>query len=455
MRVIKQPIFLLLLTISLVPVHRKGMAQKPENVRFTLEEAIAYALKNNQQVKNARLEEEIADRQIGEALADGLPQINARADIGYNYEIRKSFITDETGVFGGVTGQELILPFGADFSGDLALSASQMLFDGTFFIGLKAARTLTQLSKKNHIKTKIDIVEAVSKAYFGVLVNRERFALVNRNYSRLDSLLRDTEIMYENGFAEKIDVNRVQVQFNNVKAEKNNYQHVLDVSESILKFQMGMDPAHQVELTSAIQDMGYFNFELTKNFAHEWRIEYSQMNIRKEFNELDIQNIRSGYIPRIDAYASYGRNTGTGQVGDVLNVFGDRWLSYGVVGVKATMPLFDGMRKRRQVQQRKLKAEQIGNSFDMLKYNIDLEVQQALASYNRQIEMMQAQSDNMQLAQEVYKVAKIKYNQGVGSSIEVIDADAAYKESQINYYNVLYDALISKIDLQKAYGILL
>lgn len=452
MRVIKQPTILLLLTMSLVSVHQVSTAQESTITRFTLDEAITYGLENNQNARNARLEEKIADRKVEEILADGLPQVNANVDIGYNYEIPTVFLPGNAFDPNGNADETVGAKFGTNYTGSVGLSANQMLFDGTFFIGLKAARTFTQLSRKDNIKTKIDIAEAVSKAYFGVLVNRERYGLVERNYARLDSLLRDTKIMYENGFAEKIDVNRVQVQFNNMKVEKDNFQQMLDVSESLLKFQMGMNLSSQIELASSIEDIDYFNFELVKDFAYEQRIEYSQMNIRKELNQLDIRNVQSGYIPKLDAYASYGRNIGTQEFGDV---FSGNWAGVGVIGVKASMPIFDGMRKRRQVQQRKLTAEQIDNSFDILKYNIDLEIQQALASYKREIEMMQAQRVNMELAQEVYEVTKIKYNEGVGSNIEVIDADATYKQSQINYYNALFDALISKIDLQKAYGILL
>lgn len=452
MKVIKRPTILLLLTMSLVAVHQVSTAQESTTARFTLEEAIAYAMDNNQRVKNARIEEQIADRKVEEILADGLPQVSANVDIGYNYEIPTVFLPGNAFDPNGNADETVGAKFGTNYTGNLGLSANQMLFDGTFFIGLKAARTFTQLSKKDHVKTKIDVVEAISKAYFGVLVNRERYRLIERNYSRLDSLLQDTKVMYDNGFAEKIDVNRVQVQFNNMKVEKDNFQQMLNVSESLLKFQMGMAPSSAIELGSTIEDIGQFNFELVKNFTYDQRIEYSQMNIRKDLNALDIQNVRSGYIPKIDAYASYGRNIGTQEFGDV---FSGNWAGVGVIGVKASVSLFDGLRKRRQVQQRKLMAEQIQNSFDMLKFNIDLEIQQALTSYNREIEMMRAQQENMQLAQEVYKVTKIKYDEGVGSNIEVIDADATYKQSQINYYNALYDALISKIDLQKAYGVLL
>ena len=454
MRVIKQPILLLLLTMGFVAVHQVSMGQNSESMSVSLQEAIDYALENNQQVKNARLEEEIADKQVGEILADGLPQVNANANLMHNYKIQQTVIENENGFPDPSVPDGTPIPFGfgIPYTSSFDLGLTQMVFDGSFFIGLEAAKTFTQLSKKDHIKTKIDIAEAVSKAYFGVLVNVERLALVERNYSRLDSLLQETEVMYQNGFAEKIDVNRVKVQFNNVKVEKENYQQIVDLSESLLKFQMGLKPNTPLQLTTEIQSIGYFDFEQSKDFAYENRIEYSQMNIQKELKQLDIKNVRAKYYPKIDLVANYGRNTGNTSLGDI---FTDDWFGAGAIGLRASMPIFDGMRKRRQVQQRQLQAQQIDYSLNLLENNIDVEIEQALTTYNRQIEMMQAQRENMELSQEVYEVAKIKYNEGVGSNIEVIDADATYKQAQINYYNALYDALISKIDLQKAYGVLL
>lgn len=434
--------------------HQVSLAQETESFRFTLQEAIDFALENNQSVKNAKLEEEIADKQVGEILADGLPQVNANANLLHNYKIQQTVIENENGFPDPNSPDGTPIPFGLGipYTSGFDFALTQMVFDGSFFIGLEAAKTFTQLSKKDHIKTKIDIAEAVSKAYFGVLVNRERLILVERNYSRLDSLLQETQVMYDNGFAEKIDVNRVKVQFNNVKVEMDNYQQIVDLSESILKFQMGLKPNTPLALTTDIQSIDYFDFQLTQNFSYENRIEYSQMSIQKELNDLDIKNVRVKYYPKIDLIANYGRNTGNTTLGDV---FTGQWFGAGAIGLRATMPIFDGLRKRRQVQQRQLKGQQIDYSLNLLENNIDVEIEQALTTYNRQIEMMEAQRENMELSEEVYEVAKIKYNEGVGSNIEVIDADATFKQSQINYYNALYDALISKIDLQKAYGILL
>ena len=438
------------LVLLLIIVCQAGFAQD-QKVAFSLQEAIDYALANNQSGKNARLEMEIADRQVGEILADGLPQVNASGDFGYNYKIQQSLVP--ANIFDPTAPEDEILPieFGVPYTSNFNVTLDQMIFDGAFFIGLKAAKTFTELSKKDNIKNNIDIAEAVSKAYFGVLVNRERYLLIERHFTRVDSLLIDTKHLYEGGFAEKIDVSRVQVQYNNLKVELDNFQAIVDLSESLLKFQMGLNPKSEIELTDAIVDIDYFDFEMAKDFSYDKRIEYSQLNIREELNQLDIRNIKSQYVPTLDLYARYGKNTGAIELGDV---FTNEWFGAGVMGLTARWSVFDGLRKKRQIQQRRLKGEQIDNQFEMLRYNIDIEIEQSLANYNREIERMRAQQENMELAREVYDVAKLKYNEGVGSNIEVIDADASYKEAQTNYYNALYDALISKIDLQKAYGVL-
>ena len=332
-----------------------------------------------------------------------------------------------------------------------------MVFDGAYFIGLKAARTFTELSSKDHIKTQIDVVEAVSKAYYLVLVNQERKKLINTNYQRIDSLLRDTQLLYKNGFAERIDVSRVKVQFNNIKVEKNNIEDVLDLSQSLLKFQMGISPKVQLELVDEINliDFTPMSNELVNSFSYDRRIEYSQLQTQKELNQLDIRNINSRYIPKLDLYGSLGMISGTSDLGELVSIGGDRWSSVGVVGLRMSVPIFDGLRKSNQVQQRKLKARQIDYSFMQLRNSIDTEIEQATANYNKSTDNMEAQRENMELAADVYRVTKIKFEEGVGSNSEVLDADATLTESQTNYYNALYDALISKIELEKALGTLM
>lgn len=454
-----------LATLLFVLITQLVVAQEGNN--FSLEDCIDYALQNNADLKNRALDREIAERQVKQTISDGLPQINGNVDLGYNFKIQTTPIPDfiSPSVY-GVLFQEGVIPqrdlgepqifpaqFGTKYSGSATINLEQMIFNGSYFVGLQAARTFTELSRKDQIKSEIDVIEAVSKAYYGVIVMKERQELISKNYFRLDSLLRDTKALNENGFAEKIDVNRVQVQFNNIKVEYENFDRTLELAKALLKFQMGMPQSEGLTLTTYLEDI---QFDLTapeseENFNYKDRIEYSQLETNKELVELDAKNTRVQYLPRIDLYGRLGATSGAQSTSDLFD-FQDNWFELGVVGVKMSVPIFDGFRKSNIIQQKKIQIRQIDNSFEQLKNGIDIEVTQSSINYDKAIDNMAAQKENMELAQEVYDVARIKYQEGVGSSIEVTNADADYKQAQTNYYDALYSALIAKVELDKAYG---
>lgn len=460
-------ITLLLTVMSSGVVRAQNM---PADSSFTLEEAIAYALKNNQQMLNAGIEREIAQKNVKEVISDGLPQINGNLDMSYNPKIRTTFIPDfiSPAVYGILIEQELVTPdteipdsppipaaFGTTYAGSATVSLSQMVFDGSYFVGLQAAKTYTELSRKEQISTEIEVIEMVTKAYYSTLVNMEREELIEKNYQRLDTLLRETQILYENGFAEKIDVSRIKVQFNNITVQRKNISTTVEVSKALLKFQMGLSPQVPITLEDRIDDMVFQPVpqEIYAGFDYENRIEFSQLQTNKELNFLDTKNIRMQYVPKIDLYGTIGAVAGTNNSSDVFD-FKNTWFDFSQVGLRLDLPIFDGFRKSNQIQQRKLQGLQLENSTQQLKNNIDYEIRQAAASYTLAVDNMNAQKENMELAQEVYDVSKIKYEEGVGSSIEVTTADADYKEAQTNYYNALFDALIAKVELEKAYGVL-
>ena len=438
-----------------------------EVMSFSLQECIDYALEHNQNLLNNGLSRQIAEKQVKQTLADGLPQINGNVDLSYNFKIQTTPIPDfiSPSVY-GVLFQESVIPardlgapsifpaqFGTKYSGSATISLEQMIFNGSYFVGLQAARTFTELSRKDEIKTTIDIVEAVSKAYYTSIIMKERKSLVYKNFERLDSLLRDTKALYENGFAEKIDVNRILVQFNNIKVEKDNFDQTYELSKALLKFQMGMPQNDVIILVDDLEGMEFQAIET--NFGGEFkysdRIEYSQLETNDDLINLDIKNTKVQYLPKLDLYGRIGASSGAQTSSDLFN-FSDNWFELGVVGVRLNVPIFDGFRKSNIIQQKKIQSDQIQNSFEFLKSNIDLQITQATVNYNKAIDNMAAQKENMNLAQEVFDVSKIKYNEGVGSSLEVTNSNTDYKTAETNYYDALYSALIAKIDLEKAYG---
>ena len=421
---------------------------------MSLQECITYAIENNQNVKNAQLSLDISRYRVGEILADGLPQLSANADLGYNFKVPTSFIPAE--FFGGEPGTFSPVQFSPAYNGSAGIDLSQMIFDGSYFVGLKASRTYTDLSRKDKIKSEIDVIEAVSKGYYLALVNHDQRELIDKSYSRLDTLLQDTRAMLEAGFAEQIDVDRILVQFNNIKVEKENFEKTLELSYALLKFQMGMDINAPLELKDRISDIQFEVLEpdYGAGFNYNDRIEFSTLQTNFDLVSLDIKNTQVRYLPKIDLYGRYGASTGAGSFSDLM-AFGDRWFGLGVVGMRLNVPIFDGLRKSRQIQQKRLQLQQIEISQDQLQKNIDVEIQRATTNLKKNIDNMIAQRENMELAENVYNVTKIKYEAGVGSNTDVINADSSYKEAQTNYHSAVYNALVAKVDLEKAYGKLL
>ena len=207
-------------------------------------------------------------------------------------------------------------------------------------MGLNAAKTFKELSEKDYIKSKQDVTEQITKAYYTVLVTQVALELIDNNYQRLDTLLTETTLMYENGFAEKIDVNRIQVEFNNTKAQKSRADRNLEQAYNLLKFQMGKPLSEQIQLAETIEDIDFkvVEYDLA-NFQYQDRVEISQLEVTRSLAELDLKNNKVKYLPSMDLFANLGALTATNTRGEVTD-FGDKWLDYGFFGFRMNVPHF-------------------------------------------------------------------------------------------------------------------
>jgi outer membrane protein len=392
-----------------------GYAQQSTSRAFTLQEAIDFALDNNISLKNSKESVEASEARAKEVMGMGLPQLNATGSIIDNYIIPTSFIPALIFDPNAQPGELIGVKFGTQYTGNAAINLQQMIFNGSYIVGLKASKTFIDLSRKDLIKTQTDVVEAIKKAYYSVLVNKERTELVEKNFQRLDTLLKQTKALYENGFAEKIDLNRVQVQYNNITNLKNNASIGLEVSYDLLKFQMGLPISEMIELTDQLETMKFqaLDDEFGKDFQYSNRIEYNQLQVNKSMVELDIKNTKSQYLPNLNLFGSYGASYGTSAFNSMFQ-FGENWRTLGTVGLSASMPIFDGMQKSRIIQQKKSKLNQIGNSIELVKNQIDLQQDQASKTFKSYMNTFRTQGENMKLSEEVYKVTVIKYQEGRG-----------------------------------------
>ena len=440
-----------ILFTSLLLISFLSFSQKKN---LTLEECISLALENNENLKNSYLEEKISTALSKEYLSVGLPQISFDGGIKYNHEVQKSIIDISRFMPGVPEGTEQEVQFGQTYDGRMDLYVNQMIFNGSYFVGVSASRELIRLSEKMTKRNIIDIYESVQKAYFTALNTKSRIDLVNENLDRLSALLDQTNKLYENGFVEKLDIDRITVSYNNLKSEKIKADRLYDLSISVLKFQIGLPIEIEIELIGELSEdlINNFSYEL-KDFDYSKRIEYSILQTDKNLKSYDLKNNRSQYLPQIYANYNYGYNSSASQSNLFFN--SDRWKKFGTLGFLVVIPIFDGFLKRSKINQSKYKIEQIENQMMFLERSINLQINQSLANFENSKESLEITRKNLNLAKDVYYASEKKYSEGVGSNLELIDSNNSLKTAQNQYYNALYESVIASIDIKKTLGILL
>jgi len=443
--------FIQCLAIVAIAATSPAMAQEA----FSLDEAVQYAIQKNINVRNAQLESLAAEAKIGETRAIGLPQVSGNFSYTNNIIIQRFFapanLFDPTAP---ADAPPIAMEFGIRHTGMASATWNQLLFNGSYFVGLRAAATYRELAQKNVEQSAIDVAAAVYKAYYSVQVSQQQAQILDLNIARMDTLLRETRLLYETGFVERIDVDRIEVQRNNLVTERQKVTNLIELSKGLLKFQMGVPQNTDIVLTDSLdaeQNLEQFRAMIVRPGSEVYsdRIEYSLLQTQEKLAELDIRNVRSGYLPVVSASLGYGHNNGNNIFGDLWST---KWFNNAAVTLNVNIPIFDGLSKHYQLQQKKIAREQLSNNRALLEQSIDLEVQQANINMTNALETLITHQRNIELAKEVVRVSKIKYQEGVGSNIEVINAESSLKEAQTNYFAALYDLMIAKVDLMKARG---
>jgi outer membrane protein len=431
------------------------------SVVFNLEQCIDYALNNNESIKNAVLETTSSRYRVKETFGLGLPQVDGELGYSNDFAIRTIFLPAEFFAEDPASVPDNAAPvpvrFGIPHTASAGIQIRQLIFDGSYLVGLQAANVYQELSHQEVVRSRINTVEAVTKAFYTVLINRERMGLISQNYLQLDTLLRETSMMYQNGFAEKIDVDRIRVRFNNLRTEQRNMNRTLALSYQILKFQMGMPLDHELRIEGSLSNLNLDGLDLDQEinrFKYDQRIEFAMMNTQRELAMLNHKNRKVANYPNLYGFVGAGFNSGTNTFSE-LSDFSANWFGYGNVGVSLSIPIFSGLQRSYRIQQAKIEVLQRENDLQSTRRIIAFELEQARTLLRSSLESLESQRENMELASGIYNVTKIKYQAGVGSNLEVVEAETTYKESETNYYLALFDALIAKIELEKALGILI
>ena len=429
----------------------KAQSQNAGSVNYSLKQAIDYAFKNSPNYLNAELEIQNSKYRKKEVLGVGLPQINSSVDLKDYIDIPTSLLPGQ--FFGAPAGTFIPVKFGTKYNATAGFSASQLIFSSDYIVGVKAAKELINLSTINVNRSKTELVSSVSKAYYNVVVNKERTKLLDANIIKLKKIFDDTKAFNQQGFVEQIDLERLEVQYNNLVVEKEKTDRLIGLSESLLKFQMGYKISETIVLTDSLtfenNDVASL---LSGKIDISKRADYQLLQSQQRLYQLDLKRQRLGYLPTVAAYGSYQYNAQR-QKFDFTDG-SQSWFKISLIGGTVNLNIFDGLQRHNRIQQAKIAVQKGENNLKNIELAAEIEATISEVTYQNAYASLQTQKRNMQLAQHVFDVSQKKYEQGVGSNLEITNAQTALKEAQTNYYNSVYDMIVSKIDFQKATGTL-
>lgn len=425
---------------------------------FSLQQALDYAQKNNVQVKNALLDVQLQEQVNREVTGSAYPQISGRAGITDNIKLPKLFFPKGAPDFFSGSGEPLERDvyfanlFSAPWSGMAGASISQLLFEGQVFTGLKARKTLIAYKEKNVEVTEETIRQNISKVYYQLVLGKTQIALLDSNIALLEKNKRDTKIMYDNGFAEMLDIDKLDVQLTNINSQKINIQNQIANGYLGLKVLMGMPVKDELLLTDTLTDENIKEGVLeAMNFDYTQRRDYQAALLGEKLGEFEIQRYKYSKLPTIALSGNWDYMTLTNRFNKMFN--GDaEWFPVSAVSLNISIPIFTGFATNARIAQSRIKLQQTQNQVEALKLNIDQERQSAVNTFKSAITDMDYQKQNMRLAEKVYQQTKKKYEIGTGTQLEIDNARVQLQTAQTNYYNALYNAVIARVDFLKATG---
>jgi outer membrane protein TolC len=427
-----------------------AFAQEQKTVHaFSLADAVNYAQKNNVQVKNSLLDIDIQIQTNREIASAALPTIGSNLSATNFLTIPTSLLPGQ--IFGGAAGTFIPVQFGTKYNSTYGVNFNQILFDGQVFIALQARATSLDWKRKNTALTEENIKANIYKIYYQLSASKTQLNILDANIERLEKLAKDAAAMYKNGFAEKLDVDKVNVQLNNLQTEKLKANNSVTIGFMGLKMLMGMPVKDSLVLTDIINESNLSTDVLYEdNFQYGLRKDFQYLTTIQKLSQYNIKRYQLSYLPTITLNGAYTKNAQRTEF-DFFEKNGN-WFKTSLIGLNINLPIFTGMSRMAKVNKAKLELQQVDNQMTALKNNIDNELSQAKLNYMSSVATVNFQKKNMQLAENVYSQTKKKFEAGAGSNTEISAAQADLVAAQNNFMNALYTALISKVDLLKASG---
>lgn len=423
-----------------------AFAQQQGVKELTLEQSIQYALEHSQEVRKAAYDVQIGEQQIREARSQGLPQISAAGGVDYFPNLPTQILP---GAIIGSPGQDVPVKFGKDYNASGNVQFTQLLFNQSYFVGLKAAKTTQDLYRLRSEMAQEDLIYNIGTAYYQALQTKEQFDNIEANLERLAELERIMELQYKNDLVPKVDVNRIRVNTTNLKNELQNLTTAFEQQKNILKFFMNMPIGQEIALVNSGGALDHLMAEaVTVEQAAAQKTEFQLLNTQKQLTDYSIKNVKAGYYPTVSAYGQYGYQTQR----DELFSSEVPWFKTSVVGLQVNIPIFDGFRKDAQVKQGQLEMQKIEEDIDLLQSNTAVELSNALAQLQNSQNTITVQQQNVDLAQEVYDTTNDRYKEGISPLTDLLDAEVNLRTAKTNLNNEKLKYKVAQLNYLKARG---
>ena len=442
-------LYIILFAATVTPRSTNGQAPKANHYAFNIQQALEYAKANNVQVKNALLTVQAQKETNREITAAALPNIFGTGNVINNLNIPVTLLPGE--ITGQPAGTFVPVRFGTKYNSTVGIQLQQTLFDGQVFVGLQARKTSVDFQLKNVEVTEELIKANIYKVYYQLVASKTQIQILDANIQRLEKLENDTRTLYKNGFAEKLDEDKVSIQLTNLNTEKVKALNSIEIGYLGLKTLLGMPAKDTLELTEKITE-GQIeaNILADTGFLYQDRKEYQYLELAKKLNEYNIKRYQLSYLPTLSMNAAYNKNAQRNTFD--LFVKDGEWFTASFVAFNISIPIFSGFAKDAQVAKSKIDLRQTNNQLENLRNTIDNEVQQARINFNSAQNTLRFQKKNMELAEKVYNQTRKKYEIGTGSNIEISAAQTDLITAQNNYLSALYGAIVARIDYLKATG---
>lgn len=428
------------------------MIYAQETYRFSLQEAMNYAAENSYTVRVQDQEVMKAKAILRQNIGLGLPQVNASLGYTWNIEVPTTPVPAE--VVGGPTGEFVGLQFGVPHGNNAALSVDQLLIDGSYVLAIVGGKVLNEITQANLEKAEIDVKNLTAQSYFAIRVAEASLDILDDNIAYFDSNLVETRAQYEAGFVEEVSIDQVEILLSDLKNRKNRTERELAIAHQVFNYTLGLPLEAQVELTDDIETVMGLASEagtvLSQQFEVKDNIDFRILEGQRKASKVKLQNEWIQYAPKVYANFLWGGNGFDSQ----FNAFdfNTNWFPYTSLGFKISMPLFTGMTRQSKVQEAQVELRQAEIAQAQTAEQLKIAHARATNRYAFAIDNYQTQRKNLERAAKIRNRERVKFNEGISSSLELTTAQNQYLDSFANTISAANEVMNARTELEAILG---